>query len=878
MISARYNPKDVEERWYDEWESKGYFKSNPDDREAFSIVIPPPNVTGVLHMGHMLNNTIQDILIRKARQEGKNACWVPGTDHASIATEAKVVKMLREKGIKKSDLSREEFLNYAWQWKEEYGGIILKQLRKLGASCDWDRTAFTMDEVRSKAVYKAFVDLYRKNKLYRGNRMVNWDPEAKTVLSNEEVIFGLEQSKLYHVRYQIVGTEAYVTIATTRPETIPGDTAIAVHPDDERYAWLKGKKAIVPIINREIPIIFDDYVDREFGTGALKVTPAHDVNDHEIGKRHQLEIIDIFNPDGTMSDDATVYLGEDRFVVRKKFSKDLEEAGHIVNIEDYQNNVGRSERTNAVVEPRLSLQWYVDMGTLSDPALKAVMDDVVEFFPKSQKNIYRHWMENIKDWCISRQLWWGHRIPAWYFEDQVFVAETAKEAFKLAQKTFPTIQKEQLIQDEDVLDTWFSSWLWPISVFDGFEDKEVLNYYYPTSVLVTGWDIIFLWVARMVMAGYEWTGTFPFEKVYFTGMVRDKQRRKMSKQLGNSPDALQLIADYGADGVRFGMMSCSPAGGDLLFDEKLVEQGRNFCNKMWNALRLLKSWETENENPQSDKDRLAGQWMMSMIASTQEELVRDYKDFRLSEGLMKLYNLIWNEYCSWYLEMIKPQFGEKIHENTYQEAIDAFSQLCSILHPFMPFITEEIWHLLKDRSAGEDCIISTLKIEKQDNNDVQKYINTAKDIITSVREIRQKQAIKMKDELQLYILKTEGVDKLIALNGWEDIVKKLAILDDIIISDDLNINGISFISGTEKCMIQIHQELDIEGELISLQKDLDYQQGFVDSVTKKLSNERFVQNAKPEIVEKEQAKLADGQERIKILTEEIQRLQAQLKG
>ncbi|MFZ1749479.1 MAG: valine--tRNA ligase, partial [Saprospiraceae bacterium] len=587
MISSRYNPAEVEDKWYAHWMAKNYFHSEPDDREAYTIIIPPPNVTGVLHMGHMLNNTIQDILIRKARMDGKNACWVPGTDHASIATEAKVVKMLREQGVKKSDLTREQFLEYAWEWKEKYGGIILEQLKKIGASCDWQRTSFTMDEVRSDAVIKVFVDLYHKGKLYRGHRIVHWDPEAKTVLSNEEVIYGLENSKLYQVQYKIEGSEDYVTIATTRPETIPGDTAVAVHPDDPRYSHLVGRRVIVPIIGRSIPIIMDTYVDMEFGTGALKVTPAHDINDYELGKRHDLEVIDIFNEDGTMSPAATVYIGEDRFVVRKKFSKDLDAAGHIVKIEDYQNNVGRSERTNSVVEPRLSLQWYVDMKAISSPALDAVMKDDVAFFPKNQKNIYRHWMENIKDWCISRQLWWGHRIPAYYYKDDCFVAQTAEDALVAAQVKYPDIALADLRQDEDVLDTWFSSWLWPISVFDGFNDPKTLQYYYPTSVLVTGWDIIFLWVARMVMAGYEWEGQKPFHHVYFTGMVRDKLRRKMSKQLGNSPDALQLIEEYGADGVRFGMMSCSPAGGDLLYDDKLVEQGRNFCNKVWNALRLV---------------------------------------------------------------------------------------------------------------------------------------------------------------------------------------------------------------------------------------------------------------------------------------------------
>ena len=874
MISARYNATEIEAKWYEHWISKGYFKSTPDDRESFSIVIPPPNVTGVLHMGHMLNNTIQDILIRKARQEGKNACWVPGTDHASIATEAKVVRMLREKGIKKSDLTREEFLNYAWQWKEEYGGIILQQLRKLGASCDWDRTAFTMDDTRSEAVYKVFVDLYQSGKLYRGNRMVNWDPEAKTVLSNEEVIYGLEQSKLYHVKYMIDGSDDFVIIATTRPETIPGDTAIAVHPDDPRYQHLKGKLAVVPVIGRKVPVIFDDYVDREFGTGALKVTPAHDVNDHEIGKRHNLEVVDIFNADGTMSQAATVYFGEDRFVVRKKFSKDLEAQGYIEKIEDYQNNVGRSERTNAVVEPRLSLQWYVDMEALASPALKAVMEDIVEFFPKSQKNIYRHWMENIRDWCISRQLWWGHRIPAWYYRDEIFVAETAEAALGIARATYPNIGMEDLQQDEDVLDTWFSSWLWPISVFDGFNDKKQLDYYYPTSVLVTGWDIIFLWVARMIMAGYEWTGKQPFDKVYFTGMVRDKQRRKMSKQLGNSPDALQLIEDFGADGVRFGMMASSPAGGDLLFDEKLVEQGRNFSNKMWNALRLLKGWEVTDADHQSEKDALASMWMAQKISAAYDELSKNFSEFRLSEGLMSLYNLIWNDFCSWYLEMIKPQYGEKIHSATLAQAIQLYSDLCTLLHPFMPFITEEIWHHLSE-NRETDCIMTAYTPAPTKEMNTLDAIEVAKDIVTSVREIRQKQGIKMKDELDLYIVKSHKTEQLVTLDGWKGIVAKLGVLQRIHLADEVNIEGISFITGAEKCILHTKQSVDIDSELDNLKKELVYQTGFVESVMKKLSNDKFVNNAPADVVAKENVKLADGRDRIKILTEEIARLEKQ---
>ena len=872
MISSRYNPSEVENTWYAHWMDKKYFHSEPDHREAFSIVIPPPNVTGVLHMGHMLNNTIQDILIRKARMDGKNACWVPGTDHASIATEAKVVKMLRDQGIKKGDLTREEFLKYAWEWKEKYGGIILEQLQKLGASCDWDRTAFTMDDVRSQGVLKVFVDLYNNGKLYRGKRMVNWDPEAKTVLSNEEVIYGLENSRLYHVKYQIEGSEDYVTIATTRPETIMGDTAIAVHPDDPRYAHLEGKYAIVPVLGRVIPIIRDSYVDMEFGTGALKVTPAHDANDYEIGKRHDLEVIDVFNDDGTMSPDATVYIGEDRFVVRKKFAKDLEANGHILKIEDYQNNVGRSERTNCVVEPRLSLQWYVDMKAIAGPALDAVMKDEVEFFPKNQKNIYRHWMENIRDWCISRQLWWGHRIPAYYYGGETFVAATAEAAWTIAKEKFPEINLEDLKQDEDVLDTWFSSWLWPITVFDGFNDRKTLDYYYPTSVLVTGWDIIFLWVARMVMAGYEWENKRPFKHVYFTGMVRDKLRRKMSKSLGNSPDALQLIEDFGADGVRFGMMLCSPAGGDLLFDEKLCEQGRNFCNKIWNALRLVDGWQTDNNMKASASDTLAYEWMNHKMNAMLADVDKNFNEYRLSEALMSIYNFVWNDFCSWYLEMVKPPYEGKIAQETKNNTIQLFTKICAIMHPFMPFITEEVWHKLYDRSEGDDCMISAYPASGNYDQQLIDKVEQAKDIITAIRDIRNKQGIKAKDLLDVYIINSDRSKNLMDTAGWDVICIKSASLNHIQLTDDDSISGISFISGTEKCIVSLKQEIDIQSQIEEKKKELDYQLGFVASVQKKLENERFVSGAPKDVVDKERAKLKDGQERVKILEEEINRL------
>ena len=866
--SAKYTPGEIETGWYQYWMDKGYFYSKPDEREPFTIVIPPPNVTGVLHMGHMLNNTIQDILIRKARQEGKNACWVPGTDHASIATEAKVVRMLREKGIKKSDLTREEFLQYAWQWKEEYGGIILKQLQKLGASCDWSRTAFTMDEPRSEAVIKVFVDLFKKGKLYRGKRMVNWDPEAKTVLSNEEVLYGLENSQLYHVQYQVEGSDEVLTIATTRPETIPGDTAVAVHPDDERYQHLKGKYVIVPLIGRKIPVIQDDYVDREFGTGALKVTPAHDVNDYEIGKRHDLQVVDVFNDDGTMSPEAKIYPGEDRFVVRKKFAKDLEAAGHIAKIENYQNNVGRSERTQAVVEPRLSLQWYVDMKAIVDPALENVMNDTVAFFPKNQKNVYKHWMENIKDWCISRQLWWGHRIPAWYYNDDVFVAETAAEALALALEKYPSVTKESLKQDEDVLDTWFSSWLWPISVFDGFRIKEELNYYYPTSVLVTGWDIIFLWVARMIMAGYEWEQEKPFHDVYFTGMVRDKQRRKMSKSLGNSPDALQLIADYGADGVRFGMMSCSPAGGDLLFDEKLCEQGRNFCNKMWNALKLIESWETDDNIKPLPAEQLAFDWLNHKCAQLVEEIHKNFNEYRLSEALISLYSFVWTDFCSWYLEIIKPVEGKVSHQ-TLTQSRELFKRICTLLHPYMPFITEEIWNALHDGKPEIDCIMSPYPVIKNWDKELVGKVEQAKDIISQVRDVRNKNAIKMREEIPLFLLKTPKTKGLFETKGWPELVQKMAFLSEISLTENENQNGISFISETEKCIVGVDSNVDTGTLLDEWKKELEYQIGFVASVSKKLENERFVQGAPADVVERERAKLADGKERIRLLQEQI---------
>ncbi len=934
-LATRYNSKETEAKWYPHWMAKKYFASKPDDREAFSIVIPPPNVTGVLHMGHMLNNTIQDILIRKARLDGKNACWVPGTDHASIATEAKVVRKLRAEGIKKGDLSREEFLKHAWNWTDEYGGKILLQLRKLGASCDWDRTAFTMDETRSKQVIQVFVDLYNKNKLYRGLRMVNWDPEAQTVLSNEEVIHGEEDSFLYHLRYKIdhngedslelarlarqikqikravanykplsngrgvynkstykslcnqlaklekehaAKEEVYnwLTIATKRPETIMGDTAIAVHPDDPRYTHLKGKRAIVPLIGRSIPIIFDEYVDMEFGTGALKVTPAHDPNDYEIGLRHKLEVIDTIADNGTLNEKAQIHIGKDRFEARDLVKADLEAAGNLVRLEPYNSSIGRSERTGAVVEPKLSLQWYVDMKQIAAPALEGVMTDEIEFFPKKYKNTYRHWMDNIRDWCISRQLWWGHQIPAWYYEGETFVATTAEAALKLAQAKFGNqVTLADLKQDEDVLDTWFSSWLWPFSVFDGLEAGGEVDYYYPTSVLVTGWDIIFLWVARMAMAGYEWKGTFPFKHVYFTGMVRDPQGRKMSKSLGNSPDALKLIEDYGADGVRFGMMSCSPAGGDLLFDTKLCEQGAGFCNKMWNALRLIKGWEVADEPVNADLAKvnaLAAKWFEQRMSVILTEAASNFEEYRLSEVTMDLYNFIWGDFFSWYLEIIKPPYGSPIDRITLNQAIDFFEQLMTMLHPIMPFVTEEIWHQLKDRKDGEDCIASQYPKAGEVDGEFLKNFETVKDTISKIREIRQKNQLKSYEPLKTFVQASDSATTFFEVTGMQELLQKMAALESLTFTTEEPANTVNFISGTEKFYVELNLTIDVEAEKARITKELEYTKGFLISVDKKLSNERFVNNAPAKVVENERNKQADAVAKIAILEESLAKL------
>ena len=903
-LSTRYTPQEVEGKWYDHWMKENYFHSVPDEREAFTIVIPPPNVTGVLHMGHMLNNTIQDILIRKARLEGKNACWVPGTDHASIATEAKVVKLLREQGIKKSDIGRDAFLEHAFDWKDKYGGIILDQLKRLGASCDWERTRFTMEEKLSKAVIQVFVDLYNKGKIYRGLRMTNWDPEALTVLSNEEVIYKDEQSNLYHVRYQIEGSEEYLTIATTRPETILGDTAIAVHPEDERYTHLQGKKAIVPMVNRSIPIIFDKYVDMEFGTGALKVTPAHDMNDNEIGERHGLEVIDVFNANGTMSEAAGFYVGMDRFAVRKQIAKDLKELGSIVEIEAYKNKVGRSERTDAVVEPRLTEQWFLSMGDFAKTALDAVSSDEVTFYPEHFWNMYNNWLneDNVKDWCISRQLWWGQRIPAYYIEDHVIVKETAEEALAEAKQLTgrSDLTLDDLTQDEDVVDTWFSSWLWPISVFDGFETQEELKYYYPTNVLVTGWDIMFFWVARMVMAGYEWSeellgtdfikekGRQPFNDVFFTGMVRDNKRRKMSKSLGNSPDALSLIDTYGADGVRFGMLSSSAAGNDIVFDapfdpetkqalneSKLCEQGRNFCNKMWNALRLIKGLELTDEaaSPADTAiNQLAYDWMMNKYHALIKDLDKNYNEYRLSDALMSLYSFIWGDFCSWYLEMVKPEYGQPIDQKTYQQAIDIYEKLMTLLHPFMPFVTEEIWHGLKDRASGDDCVISAYPSAADSDGELIKTVEIAKEVVSKVREARNKNGLKAKELLKLYVEASDTSKALFQNSGLVDMIKKMAFLESLELTDTEPENAVDFLARTDKYFLVINKAIDVEGELKKLQEELEYAQGFVKILEKKLSNERFVNNAPEQVVANERKKLADNLEKIRLIEESLNRL------
>ena len=866
-IATKYNPADVEEKWYAYWLKNGYFKSRPDGREPYTVVIPPPNVTGVLHMGHMLNNTIQDILVRRARMTGKNACWVPGTDHASIATEAKVVNKLATQGIKKTDLTRDEFLKHAWEWTDTHGGIILKQLRKLGASCDWDRTAFTMDEKRSESVLKVFVDLYNKGLIYRGVRMVNWDPKALTALSDEEVIYKEEHGKLFYLRYKIEGEDGYAIVATTRPETIMGDTAMCINPNDPKNKHLRGKKVIVPLVNRIIPVIEDDYVDIEFGTGCLKVTPAHDVNDYMLGEKYNLPSIDIFNDNGTLSEAAGLYIGMDRFEVRKQIEEDLKKAGLLEKVEAYTNKVGYSERTNVVIEPKLSMQWFLKMSDLAKPALEAVMNDDIKFYPSKYKNTYRHWMENIKDWCISRQLWWGHRIPAYYLpEGGYVVAAKEEEALKLAREKSGNfaLQMSDLHQDEDCLDTWFSSWLWPISLFDGINNpgNEEIKYYYPTSDLVTGPDIIFFWVARMIMAGYEYEKDKPFRNVYFTGIVRDKIGRKMSKSLGNSPDPLELIEKYGADGVRMGMMLSAPAGNDILFDDALCEQGRNFNNKIWNAFRLVKGWAVDDNLLQPESAAIAVRWFDSLLNRAMDEIADLFGKYRLSEALMTVYKLFWDEFSSWYLEMIKPAYQQPIDKYTYESTLQFFDILLKLLHPFMPFITEELWQHIVSRKDNESIMIEQLPIVKPIDEALVSGFESVKEVISGVRTIRLQKNIPNKEALELQIVGEHNTD-------YDSVITKLANISVINRVTEKDITAASFLVGTTEYAIPLGNSIDIEAELKKQEEELKYLQGFLKSVKAKLSNERFVSNAPAQVVENERKKQSDAESKIKSLEESI---------
>ncbi len=904
-IAPKYDPSIVEEKWYSFWVEKKLFHSEPDNRKSYTIVIPPPNVTGVLHMGHMLNNTIQDVLIRRARMMGFNACWVPGTDHASISTEAKVVAMLKERGIDKRSLTRDQFLEYAWEWKEKYGGIILKQLRKLGASCDWDRTAFTMDDIRYESVIRVFVDLYNKGLIYRGVRMVNWDPKALTAVSDEEVIYKESHGKLYYLRYYLsdgsdlsdLSEESgikqdekgqYIVVATTRPETILGDTAVCVHPEDPRYAALKGKRVIVPGVGRSVQIIMDEYVDREFGTGALKITPAHDINDYNLGMKYGLETIDIFNDNGTLNDKGMQYAGMDRFACRKQIVKDLEEAGLIEKIEDYTNKVGHSERTDAVIEPKLSAQWFVRMSGLAKKALEVVEDDTIQFHPAKFKNTYRHWLENIKDWCISRQLWWGHRIPAYYYEvdgkTEIAVATSRDEAFRIACEKHPgaVSSPEDLRQDEDALDTWFSSWLWPISLFDGIRnpDNEEIKYYYPTETLITAPDIIFFWVARMIMAGEEYRQEVPFRHVYFTGIVRDKLGRKMSKSLGNSPDPIMLIEKYGADGVRMGMLLTAPAGNDIPFDESICEQGRNFSNKIWNALRLVKGWEVSDgsdksdqsdQSDQSDKtaqsdtlynNNVSVQWMEMRMAQVLEEIEKDFDEFRLSEALMKSYKLVWDDFCSWYLEMIKPAYGTPIDRETYEATIGIFDRLMRILHPFMPFVTEEIWHALADRPEGSSIMVQHMPRSVFFDQRMLDDFELAREIIAGVRNLRNSKGLSPKEQLELFI---KGQCPAM-FNG---IICKLGCISKIESVTEKVEGALSFMVGTTECFVPVSLNIDKDAELKKLNEELKYAEGFLATVMKKLSNEKFVNGAPEKVVAVERQKKADAESKIAALKAQI---------
>ena len=869
-LASKYNPADVEGKWYQYWLDHKLFSSKPDGREPYTIVIPPPNVTGVLHMGHMLNNTIQDILVRRARMEGKNACWVPGTDHASIATEAKVVNKLAAQGIKKTDLTRDEFLKHAWEWTDEHGGIILKQLRKLGASCDWDRTAFTMDEKRSESVLKVFVDLYNKGLIYRGVRMVNWDPKALTALSDEEVIYKEEHGKLYYLRYKVEGDAEgrYAVVATTRPETIMGDTAMCINPNDPKNEWLKGKKVIVPLVNRVIPVIEDDYVDIEFGTGCLKVTPAHDVNDYMLGEKYNLPSIDIFNDNGTLSEAAGLYIGMDRFDVRKQIEKDLDAAGLLDKVEAYTNKVGYSERTNVVIEPKLSMQWFLKMQHFADMALPPVMNDDLKFYPAKYKNTYRYWMENIKDWCISRQLWWGHRIPAYFLpEGGYVVAATEEEALKLAKEKTgnPALTMEDLRQDEDCLDTWFSSWLWPISLFDGINNpgNEEIDYYYPTSDLVTGPDIIFFWVARMIMAGYEYEGKMPFKNVYFTGIVRDKLGRKMSKSLGNSPDPLELIEKFGADGVRMGMMLAAPAGNDILFDDALCEQGRNFCNKIWNAYRLVKGWRVDDQKPVPEASRLAADWFESKQNEVTAEVADLFSKYRLSEALMAVYKLFWDEFSSWFLEIIKPAYGQGIHSTVRNAAICYFDNLLRLLHPFMPFITEELWQQMYEREEGESIMVCPLSMDTHVDSEMIQQFEVVKEVISNVRSIRLQKNIAQKETLELQVVGENPVD------AFNLVIMKMCNLSAIDVVDTKTEGAASFMVGTTEYAVPLGNMIDVEAEIARMEAELKHKEGFLQGVMKKLSNEKFVNNAPAAVLELERKKQADAESIINSLKESI---------
>lgn len=891
-LASKYDPQDVESKWYQYWLDNRLFCSKPDGREPYTVVIPPPNVTGVLHMGHMLNNTIQDILVRRARMEGKNACWVPGTDHASIATEAKVVNKLAQQGIKKTDLTREEFLKHAWDWTEEHGGIILKQLRKLGASCDWDRTAFTMDEIRSKSVIRVFCDLYNKGLIYRGARMVNWDPKAQTALSDEEVVYKEEQSKLYYLKYRVVENDVkqvdegnvmhkdekgyYAVVATTRPETIMGDTAMCINPADPKNTWLKGKHVIVPLVGREIPVVEDDYVDIEFGTGCLKVTPAHDINDHALGLKHNLETIDIFNDNGTVSEAAGLYVGMDRMDVRTLIEKDLKEASLMEKVEDYNNKVGFSERTNVPIEPKLSTQWFLSMQHFADIALSPVMDDEIQFYPPKYKNTYRHWLENIKDWCISRQLWWGHRIPAYYFtatdgKRDFVVAENREEAFKSAQQKNPALKLEDLEQDSDCLDTWFSSWLWPISLFNGIlePENEELKYYYPTSDLVTGPDIIFFWVARMIMAGYEYRGNMPFKHVYFTGIVRDKLGRKMSKSLGNSPDPLDLIDKYGADGVRMGMMLAAPAGNDILFDEGLCEQGRNFNNKIWNAFRLVKGWQVADiEQPEANK--IAVRWFEAKLRQANQEIDDLFSKYRISEALMTVYKLFWDEFSSWYLEMVKPAYGQPVDRASYDATLSFFENLLKMLHPFMQFITEELWQHIYDRTDGESIMREKLEINAPTADDMKiiEDVESVKQIVAGVRTVRNQKNIPNKDALKLQAVSENK------FNAYDSIVLKMANLESIDVVAEKDSTAAAFMVGTLEYAVPLGDMIDVDAEIEKQEAQLKHLEGFLAGVMKKLSNERFVANAPEAVVALERKKQSDSEEKIAALKESIASLKA----